>query len=34
VLSEIQQWDSEWMGNYLGSSATFTGLNIELGVAW
>jgi hypothetical protein len=34
VLSEIQQWDSQWMGDFLGSSAGFTGLNIELGVAW
>lgn len=34
VLSEIQQWDSEWMGNNLGSSAGFTGLNIESGIAW
>lgn len=34
LLSEIQQWDSQWMGNYLDSSAGFTGLNLELGVAW
>jgi hypothetical protein len=34
VLTEFQRWDSEWMGNYLGSAATFSGLNVELGVAW
>jgi hypothetical protein len=34
TLAEIQRWDSPWMGEFLASDVSFTGLNINFGVAW
>ena len=34
LVAEHQRWESEWMGAFMGSSVTFTGLNLNTGVAW
>jgi hypothetical protein len=34
LFVEGQRWESDWMGAFLGSSATFTGANVNFGVAW
>lgn len=34
VMAEHQIWQSGWMTNSLGSSVSFTGLNISTGLSW
>jgi len=34
VMAEHQNWQSGWMENFLGSSVSFTGVNISTGISW
>lgn len=34
VSPDIQQWQSQWMGAHVGSSAGFSATNFNFGVAW
>ncbi len=34
VNSEIQQWQSPWMTDYMATSIGFTGLSVDLGMVW
>jgi hypothetical protein len=34
LMAEHQRWQSDWMANFMGSSISFTGLNISTGVSW
>ena len=34
LLAEHQRWQSDWMSSFMGSSISFTGLNLSSGVSW
>jgi hypothetical protein len=34
LLVEHQRWESEWMGAFMGSAVSFTGLNLRTSITW